>query len=82
MRICSQAGTTVIFVTHQIEEAVYLGDRIAVMSARPGRIATIIDVDLPRPRPPAVKREQRFNVLAREIENIIHGKSETTGGAS
>jgi len=40
----------VVFVTHSVDEAIYLGDRIVIMSARPGRIKDIIEIDLPRPR--------------------------------
>jgi len=50
LSIWSSTKRTVLFVTHSVQEAVYLGGRIAVMSARPGRIKTIIDVDLPYPR--------------------------------
>lgn len=50
LSIWSSSKRTVLFVTHSVQEAVYLGGRIAVMSARPGRIMTIIDVDLPYPR--------------------------------
>ncbi len=50
LSIWRKSNRTVLFVTHSVQEAVYLGSRIAVMSARPGRIMTIIDVDLPYPR--------------------------------
>ena len=50
MRWCSQEGKTVLFITHSIPEAVLLGDRVVVMSPRPGRISEILNVDIPRPR--------------------------------
>lgn len=49
-RIWMEAGTTMIMVTHDVDEALFLGDRVVVMSPRPGRIARIVDVDLPHPR--------------------------------
>jgi len=82
LRICAAAGTTVVFITHQIDEAVYLGDRVGVMSPRPGRLVRILDIDLPRPRPDDVKRSQRFNELTSEIEEIIHSEDERKGGAT
>jgi ABC-type nitrate/sulfonate/bicarbonate transport system ATPase subunit len=62
LKIWTQRRKTVVFVTHQIEEAVYLADRIVVLTSRPGRIREIIDVDLPRPRPLEVKRSKEFVV--------------------
>lgn len=49
-RIWMEAGTTMIMVTHDVDEALFLGDRVVVMSPRPGRIARVVDVDLPHPR--------------------------------
>ena len=46
-----QTGTTAVFVTHLISEAVYLGDRVMMLSERPGQVRELVEVDLPRPRP-------------------------------
>jgi NitT/TauT family transport system ATP-binding protein len=54
--IWRRTGAAVLFVTHSIEEAVYLSDRIVVLTRRPGRVAAVLDVDLPRPRSLAIKR--------------------------
>ncbi len=54
---------TVIFVTHQLDEAAYLADRVVVLSTRPGRVRGIIDVPLPRPRPLEIKRAAAFSEL-------------------
>ena len=59
---------TVVFITHNIEEAIFLGDRVVVMTARPGRTKAIIPVDLPRPRD-VTSRE--FNVLRRDIGALL-----------
>lgn len=71
LRIWSVEKKTVIFVTHQIDEAVYLSDRVAVFSKRPGEIKTIIKIDLPRPRSLAIKRSQEANTYIDMIWNLI-----------
>ncbi|MCW0183150.1 MAG: ABC transporter ATP-binding protein [Zavarzinia sp.] len=62
---------TVVFVTHSIHEAIFLSDRVVVMSPRPGRITEVIDVDLPRPRTLAVRETPRFNELCRLGERLL-----------
>lgn len=66
-------GTTVIFVTHSIPEAVFLSNRVVVMSARPGRIARIIEIDLPYPRTVETRELPRYFELAVELrERLRH----------
>jgi NitT/TauT family transport system ATP-binding protein len=67
LKIWSQARKTVVFITHQINEAIYLADRVAVMSARPGRIKGVFSVPFERPRTLSIKRDPRFL----EIEDAI-----------
>jgi NitT/TauT family transport system ATP-binding protein len=71
LRIAAAAGTTVIFITHQIEEAVFLGDRVAVFATRPGRLQEIIPIDLPRPRPAGVKQSPEFQSHVARIVRLI-----------
>lgn len=68
LRIWSELGKTVIFVTHSIEEAIYLADRIIVMTYRPGTVKRDILVDLPRLRDPA---SAEFNALKRELGQLV-----------
>jgi NitT/TauT family transport system ATP-binding protein len=71
VRICDSECKTVIFVTHQIDEAVFLSDRIVVFAARPGRVKQTIDVDLPRPRPFAIKRTREFIAYVDRIWSLL-----------
>jgi len=72
LRIWEASGSTVVFVTHSIAEAVFLSTRIVVMSARPGRISKVIPVDLPQPRTQATREESRFFELATEVREALH----------
>ena len=74
LRIWEQTGTTILFVTHSIPEAVFLSSRVVVMSARPGRITEIIDVDLPRPRTDDTRETRRYFELVTAVrEALRHG---------
>jgi NitT/TauT family transport system ATP-binding protein len=75
LKIWSQKQTTVIFVTHSIAEAIYLSDRVIVMSPRPGRIVDIIRVPLERPRQPDIKRERAFFDTETAVLRALEGSS-------
>jgi NitT/TauT family transport system ATP-binding protein len=70
LRVWEQDRKTALFITHSIEEAVVLGDRVVVMSAHPGRVKAIIDVDLDRPRD---RNSDEFNAVRRRVaEELWH----------
>ncbi|HET7169333.1 MAG TPA: ABC transporter ATP-binding protein [Candidatus Limnocylindrales bacterium] len=71
LRIWAEANKTVLFITHQIDEAIYLSDRVLVMSARPGRFLADIAIDLPRPRQLEIKRTPEFITYADQIWELI-----------
>jgi NitT/TauT family transport system ATP-binding protein len=71
LRVWWQTRKTVLFVTHQIDEAVYLSDRVLVLSARPARIREDIEVPFPRPRTLSLKRSPQFAALVDRIWNLI-----------
>ena len=66
-----RARKTVLFVTHQIDEAIYLSDRVVVFCARPGKVKEIVPVELERPRPLRVKRDARFHAIEDRISGLI-----------
>jgi len=71
--IWKKTKKTVAFVTHRIEEAVYLANRVFVMTPRPGTNSAIFDIDLPRPRPEGIQMETRFFQIVAEIKRkIVH----------
>jgi len=71
LRIWEATSATVVFVTHSIAEAVFLSSRIVVMSARPGRVQQIVEVDLPYPRTTDTREETRFFELATEVRELL-----------
>jgi NitT/TauT family transport system ATP-binding protein len=70
-QIWRRSAKTVLFVTHQIDEAIYLSDRVVVFSARPGRVRDIIRVDLERPRRLGIKRDPRFHAIEDAVWALI-----------
>lgn len=77
MRVWSEERKTVIFITHSIPEAVLLGDRVVVMSPRPGRISEIINVDVGRPRSLQTMATPRFGEICNHIRTIFGAQSLT-----
>jgi NitT/TauT family transport system ATP-binding protein len=69
--IWARANKTVLFVTHQIDEAIYLSDRVVVFSGRPGKVKENIPVAIERPRPLGIKREPRFHAIEDRIWSLI-----------
>jgi NitT/TauT family transport system ATP-binding protein len=79
LKIWSKAKKTVVFITHQISEAIYLADRVVVMSARPGRVKEIFRVPFGRPRDLSLKRDPRFLELEDSVWKLIEEESDRLG---
>ncbi len=73
LSIWSKAQKTVVFVTHNIAEAVFLSDRVVVLSPHPGRVSAVVEIDLPRPRHLAVKDRPEFAALVSKVRNSFEG---------
>jgi NitT/TauT family transport system ATP-binding protein len=71
LRVWSRTGHTVVFITHQIEEAIYLSDRVVAFSRRPGSIKAEVAIELERPRPLSIKREARFVQYADDVWHLL-----------
>lgn len=70
--LCERTTTTVVFVTHSISESVFLSDRVAVLSARPGRIVGIESVTLPHPRRPELEDDPAFFAVETQLRSLLH----------
>jgi NitT/TauT family transport system ATP-binding protein len=73
LRIWQETGSTIVFVTHSIAEAVFLSTRVVVMSPRPGRITEIVPIDLPQPRTFETREQPRFFELVTQVREALHG---------
>ncbi len=75
LRIWRQTNKTILFVTHNISEAVFLSDRVCVLSPHPGRLSAIVDIDLPRPRSIDIKETLEFTRLVKKVRDSFEGGS-------
>jgi NitT/TauT family transport system ATP-binding protein len=75
LRLWAESDKTIVFVTHNISEAIFLADRVVVMTPRPGRVARVYEIDLPRPRTIEMTFEPSFIALVQEIKVAVE-----TGG--
>jgi NitT/TauT family transport system ATP-binding protein len=71
LRIWSMSGSTALFITHDIAEAVYLSDRVVILASRPGRVKKTFDIDLPRPRVPEHRFDDRFVSLCKDMKHCM-----------
>ena len=71
MRIVTEIEATTIFVTHNISEAIFLSDKVVVMTPRPGKIASVVDVPLERPRSPKMQTSVEFNKLVEHVRDLL-----------
>ncbi|BBZ50255.1 ABC transporter ATP-binding protein [Mycobacterium heidelbergense] len=75
LQIYDRSAVTVLFITHDIEEAVYLGGRVTAMTTRPGRVKTTIDVTLDRPRDPGIITAPHFRELVGEVSDAVRDEA-------
>jgi NitT/TauT family transport system ATP-binding protein len=80
LRICNETQTSVVFVTHSIPEAVYLSDRVVVMSPRPGRITDLVNVDLGTRRDDDTREDDAFYKKITEVREALRGAGHTPAG--
>ncbi|MBD1554892.1 ABC transporter ATP-binding protein [Pseudomonas typographi] len=77
LRIWDAHNKTIVFITHSLDEAIFLSDRVAVMTARPGRVKAILDIDLPRPRAAELRNTEAFVHLRQQAWEVL--RDEVTG---
>jgi NitT/TauT family transport system ATP-binding protein len=75
LRLLEASGKTIVFVTHNLQEAVYLSDRVVAISARPGRIKEVLEVPLARPRTPEIMVSKRFTALQSRLLKLLYEES-------
>lgn len=73
MEIWKKTHKTILFVTHNIQEAVFLSDRVVVLSPHPGRVSAVVDIDIPRPRRLDSKDTPEFSHLMATVRNSFEG---------
>lgn len=71
LRIWESSNKTIIFITHSLDEAIYLSDRVAIMTARPGKVKELIDINLPRPRSLDIRNSEEFINLRKHAWNVL-----------
>src|SRR5207245_5078726 len=77
IKLWERTRKTIVFVTHDIEEAVYLGDRVVVLTARPGRIREEVPIALPRPRDLTIKKSAQCHAYRNDIWDLIRSEAST-----
>jgi NitT/TauT family transport system ATP-binding protein len=81
MEVFDKSNTTIVFVTHNIREAIMLSDRVVVMAPRPGRLVAEFEIDLPRPRTQEIMFSEEFNAIRQRAEQeLFRSAHRTTGG--
>ncbi len=76
LRICQETNQTTMFITHSITEAAFLSDRVFVMSARPGEIKELVEVDIERPRDESIMTSDRFNEITDDLWEALKSEAQ------
>jgi NitT/TauT family transport system ATP-binding protein len=81
LRVWEERPKTILFVTHSIPEAILLADRVVVMSARPGRIARVLEIALPRPRRVEMEFDPLFQRYSEDVRGLIYSRRPSSAHA-